>query len=212
MLRVAVDAGHFSSHPGACAHGVREVDINKRVIEYLKTELAYQGISSVECVGTSSSVKESAKQKAAAANKANADIYVSVHCNSYILASAHGCETYHYPSSSKGKILAGYIRDQVVNEFGLRDRGVKSAKFIVLQKTSMAAALLEWAFLSNPQERALMVDPNNQKRCAKAISYAVLRYFGKAPQTSDSTTTIADLQAKVDQLQDKINRAKAILN
>jgi N-acetylmuramoyl-L-alanine amidase len=58
---------------------------------------------------------------------------------------------------------------------GIRDRGVKQANFTVLQGARMPAVLIETAFLSNPQEEALLMDADFQRMIAEGLVDAVKR-------------------------------------
>ena len=58
---------------------------------------------------------------------------------------------------------------------GIRNRGVKQANFTVLQGARMPAVLIETAFLSNPEEEAMLIDDDFQQRVAEGIVEAVRR-------------------------------------
>ena len=66
------------------------------------------------------------------------------------------------------------ITQKVMSErLGIRNRGVKQANFTVLQGARMPAVLIETAFLSNPDEEAMLVDESFQERIANGIVEAV---------------------------------------
>jgi N-acetylmuramoyl-L-alanine amidase len=59
---------------------------------------------------------------------------------------------------------------------GLKDRGVKQALFYVLLGADMPSALLETGFLTNPQDRAILLSKRGQKAIAGAIAKAVEQF------------------------------------
>ncbi|MEW5891299.1 MAG: N-acetylmuramoyl-L-alanine amidase, partial [Pseudomonadota bacterium] len=115
--------------------------------------------------------------RAAVANSARADCFVSIHTNAAASASAHGTETFHYPGSATGERLARAVQSAVVAALGTYDRGVKSANFAVLRQTTMPAALVEVAFHTNLGEEALLKKPDFQRRAGEAVARGILDFF-----------------------------------
>ena len=76
----------------------------------------------------------------------------------------------------------------------LRNRGVKTAPFVVLIGTQMPAILAEVSSLSDEQEVALLRDPAYRQRIAEALHRGVLGYaetLDIQPGTSPSTASAA---------------------
>jgi len=182
MAKVALDAGHFHSHPGAVSAGVREVDINHAVILALNDRLVRQGVETFEVVSSDRNQKRAAYQKVYQANAFKANFYVSVHVNSSLNKLAHGVEVFHYPGSRKGKMVARAVLDRVSTDFSMKSRGIKEGKFIVLRHSLMPAVLLEWGFITNPAERYLITQQANIERCGDSIASAVFWYLGITPK------------------------------
>lgn len=111
------------------------------------------------------------------ANDTNADVFVSIHANAADNRNATGTETYHYPGSSLGRKLAGFIQEELVYALELADRGVKEADHAVTRLTNMPACLTELAFISNPREEQLLNSPHGQVTCGMAIYKGVHRYL-----------------------------------
>ncbi len=72
--------------------------------------------------------------------------------------------------------LATLIQEELNQTLGLRDRGVKQAPFRVLMGAAMPAVLIEFGFLSNPQEEAKLNEPAYRARLVSAVVRAVSRY------------------------------------
>lgn len=179
---VFLDAGHGGPDPGAIGNGINEKDITLPVAlktgEILKrhnVDVRYSRTTDTSVSGTTNSSVE-LSQRANMANSVNADVFVSIHCNSFKDGSAHGVETYSYPGSVKGAVLAKCIQDSVL-ESGLytADRGTKTANFAVLRQTKMPAALIEMAFIKNKQDSDLLKYKQNE--FAQAIAEGILKYL-----------------------------------
>jgi len=111
------------------------------------------------------------------ANNIDADLFVSIHLNGAESKGANGTETYHCPGSFAGVKLANRIQRQLIACLGLRDRGVKTARYSVLTHTKMPAALTEICFLTNPEEEQFINQPENIQKAAEAIAQGIVDYF-----------------------------------
>ncbi|WP_425058354.1 N-acetylmuramoyl-L-alanine amidase LytC [Sporomusa carbonis] len=119
-----------------------------------------------------------------AANSWGADVFVSIHCNSAANTAAQGTETWYCHGSLRGKVLAECIQQQIVTSLPVIDRGLKEATpgvngLYVLSNTDMPAALVELAFISNPDDECMLADPAAQDEFARAIARGITDYFAK---------------------------------
>jgi N-acetylmuramoyl-L-alanine amidase len=83
----------------------------------------------------------------------------------------------------ESRLLAGFVREEL-RRLGLRDRGTRSAKFVVLRGVAAPAVLVETAFISNPAEEAKLQDPDFQREIAAALAEAVRR-FAPTPASNE---------------------------
>jgi N-acetylmuramoyl-L-alanine amidase len=98
--------------------------------------------------------------------------YISIHANGWgdgvTFNSAHGASLFHYMTSKTGKEMATVLLKHLVQETGLKSRGVQAnmnwANFYVLRKTHMPAILSENGFMTNLEDATnLMKDEFRQK-------------------------------------------------
>lgn len=110
-------------------------------------------------------------------DNADADIFVSIHCNAAAPLEALGTETYYYYAlSAKGQKLAACINKQLVG-LGLVDRGIKSSPLYVTRHTGAVAALTELAFISNADDEAKLGNSDWQEQFACAVARGITDYF-----------------------------------
>ena len=76
---------------------------------------------------------------------------------------------------NESSYFAELVQKAMTERLGIRDRGVKQANFTVLQGARMPAILIETAFLSNPQEAALLSQDDFHERIAEGILDAVIK-------------------------------------
>lgn len=109
------------------------------------------------------------------ADRSNADIFVSIHCNAFN-GVARGTEVEVYSHYSEGAEVAQYVLDQIVETVHTVDRGVREhPEFYVLRNTSAPAILIETAFIDNPQDEFILV--NRKDDIARAIARGITDYF-----------------------------------
>jgi N-acetylmuramoyl-L-alanine amidase len=65
--------------------------------------------------------------------------------------------------------FAEYVQREMTSRLGIESRGVKQANFVVLQGAKMPAVLIETAFLSNPAEERMLVNPDFHRRVADGV-------------------------------------------
>jgi len=174
---VVIDPGHGGRDPGAIGiGGIREstivLDISRQVVSLLKQQ-------GVEAVLTRSGDEEiDLEPRVRFAERANADIFVSIHANAFDArrTDVNGIETFYY-SGGSGQPLARAVQNSLVRELGARDRGVKTANFYVIRYTSMPAILVEAGFLTGSEDSAILASAAGRSRIANAIARGVLQYL-----------------------------------
>ena len=115
--------------------------------------------------------------RAKMANAAQAEVFVSIHCNALDRTDYEGIFTYYYPNSTRGEALAKQVQAGVVASTGGIGRGTPSANFQVLRETTMPAVLVETGFMTHPGELARLCDPDYQQKIAQGIADGVEAYL-----------------------------------
>lgn len=180
---VVIDPGHGGSDPGALGpSGVKEKDVNLAIAGKVAEILRQQGVNALL---THAGEGAGLVERAELANSNDAEVFVSIHSNSSTNSGMGGTATYTYaPAGTPLGLqrdsrlrLASLLQEELVRALGLRDAGVFEENFSVLRNTSMPAALVEVAFLSNPAEEQLLTSPDFQNSAAQAIARAIVRYL-----------------------------------
>ncbi|MBP7950970.1 MAG: N-acetylmuramoyl-L-alanine amidase [Verrucomicrobiales bacterium] len=178
--RFVIDAGHGGTDPGAV--GIdggaypNEEDFVLDVAQRLKTLLETAGAEVV--MTRESDVTVSLTTRRDLTNAESPDAFLSIHCNSFSNATAHGTETFWWTSgNSADQSLAARVQDRMMEAFGLTNRGVKQAEFTVLT-SNPPASLAEMMFISNQQEFDLMNTPSTRQAAADAFYRAFGDFLG----------------------------------
>lgn len=164
-MKIFIDAGHNDSKvdTGAAGNGLKEQDITFAMSTLLAERLKAVGVdvmisrkNKTDILGTD--LNSSLSARARMANQWGADLFISIHCNSFISISANGTETYTYSKTSKAYELSKNICNSISKKLGTYNRGAKTASFVVLKKTAMPAILVETAFISNAPDAQKLKD------------------------------------------------------
>ena len=173
-MNICLDPGHSGTcEPGACAAGCREADVTLGVSQVIAKLLRQDG-HDVTLTRTGEIDDDGLTWRAELANSIGADIFVSIHCNSYTNEQAHGTETWYFKGSEAGLSLARSIQRSLVAAVGTTDRGAKATTSLtVLRATECPAVLVELAFISNAAEREELVDLLLRRRFAVGVAAGI---------------------------------------
>jgi N-acetylmuramoyl-L-alanine amidase len=166
-MRVCINAGHCPGiDSGAVGQYSTEADIVKQVGGIVVQDLINAGVEAILVQD------DSLAYVCNTSDSFNADFFVSIHCNAAENQSARGAETWYYYSSNAGRALGSCIQNQIVETFGLIDRGMKSSTSLyVLKNTDAPACLVELGFISNPDEENFL--NNNIEGLAHAVARGI---------------------------------------
>ena len=115
---VVIDPGHGGVDPGALGRKSKEKDINMSVSQMLSS-MRKEKHPEVKVIFTrTTDVKIPLIERADIANKANADLFISIHSNASKSKTANGCETFTLGagSSVEAKAAAMYENEVILSE------------------------------------------------------------------------------------------------
>ena len=172
-VKIMLDPGHSGPcEPGACAGEFTEAAAVLAIARLAAARMRERG-HTVRLTRDGDIDDDGLRWRAELANEWGADLFLSIHANSFADPAAHGTEVWHFPGSRSGIRLARRIQRAIVRRLHTADRGVKPATYTVLSATACPAVLVETAFLSNPADRVLLTEPARQADFAAAIAVAV---------------------------------------
>ncbi|KNZ69443.1 N-acetylmuramoyl-L-alanine amidase CwlD [Thermincola ferriacetica] len=190
---IVIDPGHGGMDPGAVGKaGTLEKDVVLEVAHKLKRLLSDAGAIVILTRESDSDLSGKAAGSAyekkrrdlanrvAIANKNKADIYVSLHLNSFPSARWTGAQTFYQHGSAKAKLLAECVQAEIIKSLKNTDRQPLAENFYTTRQTAMPAVTVELGFLSNPREEQLLRQADYQDKMAVAIFSGIAKYFAEA--------------------------------
>lgn len=170
VMKVVVDAGHGGKDAGAVNGGKYEKAVALATAKILKIELEKLGHTVILTRNTDIFLELS--ERCRISNQANADLFISLHCNSSTNKTAQGIETWKYVASVNP--YAVNVQKRLIEATGAKNRGVKDGTFYVLRGTRCKAILVEMGFISHADESIKLFKTHYQTTIAKAITQGII--------------------------------------
>lgn len=188
--KIVIDPGHGGNDAGAIGPtGVMEKSVTLKVALELRRLLESEGAQvimtretdrTVSSKGAQASDIEELGARVDVANRVKADIFISIHADSFTRPEARGTTGYYYSKSTsgRGQKLADCIRRNLVEQLGTPSRGTQPCNFYVVKHTDMPATLIELGFISNRDEEKLLDSREGVLKAAQGILDGIEDYFG----------------------------------
>lgn len=204
---IVIDPGHGGKDPGAQFGGLKEKDINLDVALRLRQILEAKGCKVIMTreidkdyfapgmVGGRMAKRVELNKRIGIASANQADLFISIHTNSFSRTS-YGAETYYHFKSTAGKALAERIQKELSVIQPDNKRTAKAGDYYLINQTKMPSVLVEIGFMSNSRERKLLVNDSYKNSVAAAIGQGIETYFRDFPYgVQDSAPALSNLEA-----------------
>jgi N-acetylmuramoyl-L-alanine amidase len=217
-VTIVIDPGHGGRDTGAIsATGLREKDITLDLAQRLGALLEQRlGVKVVYTRTSDEFVPLVAR--VAVANDAHADLLISIHSNSSSFQSVRGVETFYFKNPQEALVRASDVSHNVsptgddpdaARTFaadvhkallhGLNDgdqitrnRGLKTAPFVVLKDAHMPAVLAEVAFISSRKDARSLESAAYRDKVAKALYQGIRNHVARRDARILSANNLRD--------------------
>jgi len=189
---IVLDAGHGGIDPGALGKSTLEKDINLKISLKIRTLLEESGAlviltrekdESLYIEDGKKSIRqrynENLKNRKKLIKESKADIFVSIHLNSFTDPKYYGAHVLYPKNDEYGKQLATFIQEEmrrVIDKDNNRKAKVRSDLYL-FKENGVASTLIECGFLSNLNEENLLKSDEYQDKIAWSIYAGIQKYF-----------------------------------
>ncbi|MEH0155658.1 N-acetylmuramoyl-L-alanine amidase [Limibacter armeniacum] len=182
---LVIDPGHGGKDPGkprGSTNHLHEKDVNLSIALKLGEKVRANMPDAKVIFTRKTDVYIPLEERVNIANNANADLFISIHCNSNPNKWIAGTKTHiHSHDHKSSQMLAYTIEEALSSKGGRKSRGVMSAydrgyNLYVLQNTMMPSVLVECGFLTNPYEQTFLNDRIGQVKIANALSQGIQKF------------------------------------
>ena len=178
---IVLDAGHGGTDPGAVEGTNNEKNIVIKIATLLEQKLNEGGAKVV--MTRSNDSFPSLAERVDISKKNYAEMFVSIHVNSYTTGIPNGTETYYDTSTNdngpESMILANEIQQRLIANTGMNDRGIKDNGFYVIKNNNVPSVLVELGFLSNDADREKLIADQYVEIFAQSIYDGIVQYYQK---------------------------------
>lgn len=175
-MHIVLDAGHGETDGGSLgviSEDVIEKDINLAIVMKMKQYLEECGAKVTLTRKADDWVTLS--DRTYVSNKSGADLFVSIHCNSFEDdPSINGLEIYHHNKSETSKDYAEKMLAYIESTKQLNVRYVLAENLQVLRDNSIPAVMVELGYLSNPEDCRNLSNSLYQDTIAKIVVDAIV--------------------------------------
>lgn len=183
---IVIDPGHGGADPGKVAgDGTQEKGINLKIAAMLQSFLEQGGAvvttTRIQDEAVGENKREDLKRRVAIAND-GADMFVSIHQNSFPQSSVTGAQVFYNKKSEESKRLAVFIQKRLRDVVDANNDRVAKANsnYYVLKEIDIPGVIVECGFLSNGREKEKLLTSEYQEKLAWAIYMGILDYYGEA--------------------------------
>ena len=181
---VVVDAGHGGAMPGATRQGVCEKDLDLQITEQLRQIFTENGDKNIGVYYTRlDDSNPSFEERVGLANKAGADVFISIHNNAASSGKNTSGTTVLYDEDKSGedlgsKRLAEICSEEVCKATGNVNQGLMDGNEVyIIRNADVPVALIEVGFMTNEEELKNLENPVYQRKAAEGIYQAIQRAF-----------------------------------
>src|SRR5699024_1233452 len=178
-VRIFIDPGHGGSDPGASANGLQEKDVTLDIALKTRDILNEQYSGHTAKLSRTEDITKSLNERTNEANNWGANCFVSIHINSN---QATGFESYTYNGDYDGKETTYDIRrsihNEIVQQTGFSDRGLKEENLHVLRESNASAILTENGFIDNADDARKLKDEAYIYKIAQGHADGIAKALG----------------------------------
>lgn len=179
---VVIDAGHGGKDPGCMESSMWESEINLKMALKLQEKLEAKGVQ-VLMTRTDNEVTLSLAERAELANDHKADVFVSIHQNSYTSSQVSGIEFFYKKDETGSETLAKLFEENIQSDGSINSRGIKaSGDLKVLRLSKGPAVLIESGYLTNPAEEKNLLSDSYQDKLMGYIADGIMDFLEQNPR------------------------------
>ena len=187
IYTIVIDAGHGGRDDGCSGTlDTKESVLNLAIAKKLKTYMEDIGFKVVMTRSDSnglydanaSNYKQSDMEKRVdIIKKANADMVISIHQNSFADSSQCGSQCFYQENDERSKAFAESMQDQLNKHLPNARGECLAGDYYLLKESPASAIIVECGYLTNLEEEKKLTTDEYQSKVAYTILCGVIQYF-----------------------------------
>ena len=188
---IVLDAGHGGLDPGSIGYKTKtpESELNLKYTLLLKQKLENAGIRVVLTretsdglygISTANYKKRDMQKRKEIIEKANPNLVVSVHMNSYTNHTLRGAQVFFDGKSDTSLMIAKSIQKLFYERLPASKPEVSKGDYFMLKCSNAPAIIAECGFLSNAEDEANLLNTDYQDKVTTCIFEGIMEFISKA--------------------------------
>lgn len=184
-VNIVLDPGHGGKDDGARSNEAKEQEINLKIALKLKklledsgaqVTMTRDGAYDLASEQATNRKREDMKKRVELINEDATDLFLSIHLNAYPNTSVKGAQAFYAPNNAVSKVFADILQKhlRVLTQTKMTS---KPGDYYILNNAEKIGSLVECGFLSNAEDRALLVTDQYQQKLAQTLYDSILEYF-----------------------------------
>lgn len=185
---IFLDAGHGGPDSGALYRNIYEKDINLSIVKKLERKLKEKGAQvfltrdgdyDLSVPYTVNRKRSDLSRRSNMINRSNCDLYISIHLNADTSTTYHGAQVFYDSKVKQNKKIAEVIQADL-KQYLYTTREVKQKNDMYLfHRLEKPGVLVEIGYITNPNDRYLLMQKEYQEKVANVVTNSIIRYFYK---------------------------------
>jgi N-acetylmuramoyl-L-alanine amidase len=201
-IKIGLDAGHGLNTVGKqTPDKIKEWTLNDKVRDKVVSLLSAYDCEIIHTDNDEGNTDESLASRVNKYINAGVTAFVSIHHNAFTGAwnGATGVEVYtdKKPTTADLK-LADCIYGRLVNNTGLKGRGIKRENFYVINQNKIPAVLVEGGFMDGTSDYKVITSEDGQNAYARAVAEGLIEFLNLKKKVITSPTPAPTTPVKTD--------------
>lgn len=185
---IFLDAGHGGPDSGALYRNIYEKDINLSIVKKLEQALKKKGAQvfltrdgdyDLSVPYTVNRKRSDLSRRSNMINRSQCDLYISIHLNADTSTTYHGAQVFYDSKVKQNKKIAEIIQSDLKQYlYTTRDAKQKNDMYL-FHRLEKPGVLVEIGYITNPNDRYLLLQNEYQEKVANILTNSIIRYFYK---------------------------------
>ncbi|MBE6138781.1 MAG: N-acetylmuramoyl-L-alanine amidase CwlD [Firmicutes bacterium] len=185
---IYIDPGHGGLDPGAIYKDIEEATINLQISKNLVTMLEAEGAIvyltrnddyDLSVNNAVSRKRSDLSRRANIINRSMCDLYLSIHLNADLSSTWRGAQVFYDDINSKNEEIAKLLQGVLREDLKTTRKYKKVDDMYLHKRVTRPGVLVEVGFITNHNERYLLMQDYYQKKISASITRGIIKYFEK---------------------------------
>ena len=183
---IYLDPGHGGTDPGAMYNGIMEKNINLEIALKLEKRLTKLGAIvyltrygdyDLSVIHTNNRKRSDLSRRSNIINNVKPDLYLSIHLNAENTGLYKGAQVFYTDKNQQNKKISKIFQEDFKTNLNSKRKYKKDNNLYMQKRINTPGVLVELGFLSNKNERYLLMQKDYQNKLVTSLVNSTIKYF-----------------------------------